>query len=486
MTVPPHALDTITDTRSLTPSKDDKRFLVARWMIAALAAANAILLLTDHQPVDALGLSAASATVWICAIPLWRFVTARRRTIPFMVFCGVLYASYYALPIFSSKPLFRQSPRVPPWDSVETALELSLLGAVALMAGTYGVRSLVHKIPQVRRDIDFKRAVPILIFVAALAPGLRLISGGDTSSRFAQPLLAVEGCGEIALAGLLVAWLRGYLRWWQKIYFIALIAIIIALGLVTGMLANIAFPIAGLVFVYCWERRRIPWGALVAGIILLAPFQATKYKYRKIYWTESTQGLSTTTAGLLVGFLSMTVNSIARGELSSDEIADLNEARTNSLATFAIVVNDTPRIVPYWNGYTYAELPWKFVPRFVVPNKPAPKIGVEFPFRYQIISYESSTTSYNLTQLIELYINFGPAAVGIGMLFIGLIYAMLDHAFSASSGGALMGCVTFSGLMNIESNFSGVFGGLPFLLLVYYVFIRILPETEPPPVAAAA
>jgi hypothetical protein len=184
----------------------------------------------------------------------------------------------------------------------------------------------------------------------------------------------------------------------------------------------------------------------------------------------------------------MMVTGLENGHISPDDVADSGESRIDTLSTMAIVVDETPQRIPYWEGYTYSDLLWRIVPRFLLPNKPSPVMGQEFPRRYGLIDYYDESTAYNLSQAVELYINFGTIGVGLGMFVIGFLYRALDHALSASSGGALIGSVIFGGLMNIESNFCQVWGGIPLLILAFYMFVRLLPEvraTTPVTVAVA-
>jgi hypothetical protein len=179
---------------------------------------------------------------------------------------------------------------------------------------------------------------------------------------------------------------------------------------------------------------------------------------------------------LLTSFVSITLENAAEGRLGVDNIVEANESRFDLLSEMALVVAQTPESVPYWGGYTYSDLVWHLIPRVLVPDKPAPSMGQEFPRRYGLIDYSDIGTSYNLSHTVEFYINFGWLGVGLGMLLIGVTYAVLNQSLSASSGGALIGCVIFAGLMNLEANFSLYWGGVPLQLLAFYGFVRLLPQ----------
>ena len=456
-----------------------RRALVGLGMFAAVTTGNAYLLLSAHQPLSVYGLFIASAILWVCAVPFAVFLLSSRPTLAFAPIASGLYAVYYAMPIFRARPLFRGSMREPVWSSVEFALEYALLGAVALVVGACATGGLLRRLPRVRRDIDFSRAVPALLAMSSIGFVVRVVRAGSSLPRFDIIFSAIEQIGMMGLGGLLIAWLRGHLQVWQKVYLVALTLGIAAIGLAAATLANVAYPMAALVFVYCWERHRIPWALVIASALLLAPFQATKYEFRAKHWTSTTEGMSPANIPMLVGaFASSTIAAVQSGEVSSDTVLDANERRTDALATMAIVTADTPDAIPYWDGYTYSDLAWHVIPRILVPDRPSLVMGQEFPLRYGLIAYDSRDTTYNLPQMVELYINFGPLGIAIGMLIIGLIYAILDQAASASSGGALIGAVIFSTLMNMESNFSQVFGSIHMFFLVCYVVIRFVPSVR--------
>jgi hypothetical protein len=461
------------------------RFWTTLGLVLGLATLYAYLLSTGTQPLTPYGSFVASAILWLCALPLWLFLMARtpRRSLGFLPAATVLYAMYFALPAFHTRPLFvhagqHASRHDVAWENAEVALDLALLGAIALLVGAYTSRWMLARVPRIRREVDLDRALPFLVPVSLIGFLLRFTRPG-ANVELGMPLVALENIGLMALAGILLAWLRNRARTWHKVYFVGLTLGVALVGLVTGMIANVAFSMASLVFVYCWERGRFPIVPLLAGTLLLSPFQVSKHEFRARNWsTASTPGATSLPdlGRLVTSFVSITFEKAAEGRLGADDVVDANEGRFELLSEMALVVAQTPESVPYWGGYTYSDLVWHLIPRVLVPDKPAPSLGQEFPRRYALIDYNDIGTSYNLSQTVEFYINFGWIGVGLGMLLVGIMYAVLDHSLSASSGGALVGCVIFAGLMNLECNFSMYWGGIPFQLLVFYVFVRLLPQ----------
>jgi len=448
--------------------------------VSVLAATNVYLLSARSQPITDYGYCTASVMLWVAAVPLWRFLITNRRSIPFMPFAALLYWMYYGFPVFSGTPMFLLVRSGAAWSAMDDAIGLALLGLVCMLLGVYGTQRLLARIPRVRREIDLRRSLPALALLSLISFIVRVAFTGTETRTFGSILFGFSAAGQIALGALVIAWLRGYLNAGYKILTFAMAAAIASACLATGLLATVALPMAGLLFVYGWERRRIPWAPVLVGILLFVPFSAAKHEFRQVAWHQSDNQLGPSRIPKLVAmFVSLTIDQLESDPREWDDPTQVDRARGNELAMLAMVVSETPQDVPYWDGYTYSDLVWHLIPRVLVPDKPSPPIGQEFPRRYGLIDYRDYETSVNLAQLIELYINFGPAGVVAGMGIIGLLYGLLDHLFAASSCGAVIGGVIFSNLMNMESNFSLVFGGIPYFALLFYALLRLFPDDPP-------
>lgn len=437
-----------------------------------------LLSLTDVQPVSDWGRALACANFWICAVPLWMFLVGRRRTIPFAAFALPLYAIYFSFPVFASTPLFFQFPTLA-WEGVDRALALALAGSLSMLAGLFGTGFLLAPIRKFKREIDLKRALPALTVVSIVALGVRLLVQHGNVGPFHSLLYSLSMFGEITSGALIVAWLRGYLNIGYKASTVVLVASIPMIGLGLGFLAAAFVPVAGWLFLYIWERRRIPWIFILVGFLFFIPFNAAKHAFRANTWGSGAPEPGP--AGFVIrtwDFAMLAYEHMDAPDTATDNATTANESRMNALGMLALVATETPRAIPYWDGYTYSDLFWKFIPRVFVPSKPSPAIGQEFPRRYGLIDYYNYETSYNLPQLVEAYINFGPIGVVVVMFIIGFIYAALNHVCSNTLAGALIGCTLFAPLLVMESNFTLVFGGLLFPFPLFSLLIRLFPNEE--------
>ncbi|MCL2448198.1 MAG: hypothetical protein FWD17_04565, partial [Polyangiaceae bacterium] len=218
----------------------------------------------------------------------------------------------------------------------------------------------------------------------------------------------------------------------------------------------------------------------LVGAVALAPFQISKKQFRDSHSGESYQMSPAKIATLLGEFLSLTMDQVTSGDVSVEDIEAGNESRANALVSLSVVVHDTPQVIPYWNGYTYSELAWHFIPRVLMPGKPALRLGQEFGHRYDFINYDNADTSVNLGQLIECYANFGPLGIAVGMFLIGFLCGAIEHAFSATVLSATIGAVILAPLLEVEGNFTLIFGGIPYVIVALYVFARFLPVSPSP------
>jgi len=412
--------------------------------------------------------------IWVTAVPTWQFIVSRRRTTPFFAAVSALYGVYFGVPRFNDRPLFGVEKWEPPAESVAPALAVALLGVTALTVAYQLGGPLVRRVPRMTRALDLRRALPLFLGATSISVALRLATARvEIPMSVQQPLVVVQAVGEMCMAGMLLAYLRGQLPRSQQFFLIAVIGVQVASGVLTGVLANALWPVFALFFVYAWEKRRLPAGAILAMAIVFVPINAAKHEFRERYGVNTSDVAAETVLARANGFVSAIEHTAEN--MTVREMLDVTGGRLGLLATLAVVVYQTPSRVPYWDGYSYQDIPWHFIPRFLVPSKPAISFGQEFPRRYGLIDYENVDTAFNFPQLVECYANFGIAGVVAGMALFGIIYRLMDHSLAASSGGILIAAVLYSHLLNIETDFADVFGGLPLLILVLYAFLRILP-----------
>lgn len=248
-----------------------------------------------------------------------------------------------------------------------------------------------------------------------------------------------------------------------------LTAALFGLELVQGELARPVLDGALLYTVYLRGRGRIPWLAMVVGLPLMVALIGAKTAFRAALPGGAWERAS------LSEKLAMYPQALrlALKVPQAPGFASHLLLRLSDVGLLAIVVDQTPRFVPYWDGRTYADLAWKFVPRILDRNKPLERTGSAFGHRYGVLAPTDRITSVNLPMLIEGYANFGVAGTVLEMLLLGVICRVLKEFFSRAQFEDAIFCVAapvMASLFMIEDTLANTVGAFAqhsvFLLLV--------------------
>jgi hypothetical protein len=272
----------------------------------------------------------------------------------------------------------------------------------------------------------------------------------------------------IGMALLFAMQLFGALDRISKLFlWLVLVPARLMIGLASGLTSQGLIVMLLLIYVHSALRHRIPWTVILAGGLLFVVVRPVETAFRLATWDGgSSENLSELARGkLLLGMVGDSIGPMIEGRGTAyDNAMEISTRRLGAdVLTFAAVIHDTPRIVPYWDGASYYPLLFKFVPRFIYPDKPREVTGQTFGHRYGLLDPANFETSYNLPQLIEAYINFGPAGVVVVMLLFGILYRAVQTIFvhPGMGFGALVSCVYLSILLlQVEAAASLIFGGM--------------------------
>ena len=156
-------------------------------------------------------------------------------------------------------------------------------------------------------------------------------------------------------------------------------------------------------------------------------------------------------------------------------VKDRVSRRTDLLLPFAWVIGQTPENVPYLRGESYAPILFKLAPRFIFPDKI--KDMKNLGQRYRFLPEGNSVNAFKLHQITELYANFGPWGVVLGMFALGIlyrvIYTMFFHPGASVMRLAVGTHILTVLLVNMESTASVSWG----FVLWYCVFLLFLDVT---------
>lgn len=368
------------------------------------------------------GVAAGSALVVVVSAP-----TALRLDADPLDGPGVYAAmSALAFGVLSLAWLGTPSLSAPGIGADEVAVALVIVSG-ALLAFGLAVR-IVDK-PQPRselrmapREAPSRRAVLILFALGLVgtAMSVRLGIFGYSYSldpHASRPVLAVaQLVGQTANLGslaVLVAAIACF-AFKERPYRVLLLTLVVGqlvIGLAAGSKGATIAPIVstGLAYIAC--RRRIPWRAIaiigVFGVLVVAPANLI---YRDYLREATADGTVTDPAKERLGSL-------------PNRIYATVSSRFRLIDHVALIVDRTGSVYPYAGGTRYVTLPQLIlVPRALWPDKPRLDDARLFSHTYWEIS-KSVRTSTPLTQVGDLYRNFGLPGVGIGMLLWGAFLA---------------------------------------------------------------
>ncbi len=443
--------------------------------------------------------SSAEEFLWVtilytlCSIPSVLFSAGHKSRIPFMPMWGLAYFMMFGVPMLSEEEQLHLS--FVPESAVMSALGMAALGAMACLLTFYTFlgKWLEGWIPRLRAPWDPRRAPRIGVLLTSVGIVLHYIQRTSSPSLvWSQILYVLSQLGVVGMLTLFLAQLRGLLSLRLRLFlwvFAVPVELLMALG--SGAMYNAILILTPFLFCYTVERRTIPWLWLILTAAFLVPFLGLKHEYRSYAWYGEEGGDIVITASPIqrgLAFIQLVIRRLSDGAVETYTVAaETTQARVSHLGVLITVMETTPKIVPFWGGETYRTLLWALAPRILFPNKPVKSLGQEFGHRYGLLGEEDSLTAFNLPhQVVEMYINFGPLGVLIGMGIIGLCYravlTLMDHP-NAGERSIIIGCGLLSNLLDLDSDFSLVFGGVVYYVAVMYVVSRSLtasPGTSAP------
>lgn len=403
-----------------------------------------------------------------------RRIGAPVKAIPFVPLIGVIFAVYYGLPVLLADRVTGLQLEAEVW-AIRDALALALVGWLALLLGYRLFGTRLRRVAPLRLDWDPRRAsrlatalVP-LGFLASVAH--RLV---DLPGAVAQPVRLAASLLPVGIGIVILQARRGQLP--RRVGWFAWLVLApgyLAIELSGGLLGAVVMGGLLLCMLIWGTGGRIPLVAFAVGAVAVVTLRAGAHEYRQVMNNQEHLLASNPVerAGQLLA--------ISAGTLHDESLADRLDKisdRFSQVVAFAYVLERTPEAVPHWGGETYLSLPSAFIPRFLWPDKPVKDVGQRFGHRYGILDPGDRTTSINLPQLVEFYVNFGLLGVLAGMFTLGAGYRVLDQLINGVGGSdanVILAAVVFSGMANIETDLSMIFGLVLQTTAVLYVVLRL-------------
>lgn len=370
----------------------------------------------------------ASIGVAIVGIVYMKWKEGADNRPPILPVVCALYAVYFFLPIFLRKrySLHTTDPVLILRSDMQRALLLSVVGLMLFVAG-WALIQVLNQSEARSSPIDGSTAsAPMppptfwVIFGLIGSVIYILVSSGSLSPGLAEPASQIASLSLVASLSLYYFIRRSDMPHPGLTgFFFGLVGLRLVAGLGTTFLHEVAVVVVALLTMSVLVKRRIPVLVVVVCVIGVLYAQAAKEDAR----------LTNTAQGSLFQSASHFAHAAAGGASASDSPSDLVDglaARVGFLTTLGNVTARTPSQIPYWDGHTYVQIPAQFVPRLVYPEKPSQTSAKEFGYRYSFVPGGVDIT-YGMPQLVELYVNFGPAGVLIGSFLLGALLAWAER-----------------------------------------------------------
>ena len=451
----------------------------ARSRAASLTGLRLTIVAIALVPVVALGVPSeipleprvVASVLWVlCLAPAWHYLQVperRRPPVPFLPLIGAVYLFYYPLHVVLGQTSVNYLFHLDPTFDYDRAVQYALAGWVALLIGYYGGAGL-------RLNSPFRHVRPadlatlrtwgkLLLWSGLLCDAVRQVLPIPLVLRGLLSFTAMLSLLGIALLTILAAQKRLSRRERWGLYAGIILMALLRAG--SGLVSNVVI-LALTVFLAVWAgggRLGFRWVSIGAlSVAAMIAMRSVAMEYRARSWFAETQ-LSLSGRALLMGQL-LVSKVEAEGPVATVEDGwNIVAGRSANLDLLADVVRQTGTTVPFWGGETYLSLVGFAIPRFIWPSKPTKTLGQDFGHRYGYLDSWDTWTSINLPFLVEFYANFGEIGVLIGMTIVGLAYRLLDNDLNRA-GQPLQVTICSLGLLvpllNIESDFSLVFGGL--------------------------
>lgn len=386
----------------------------------------------------------AAATFLVALIPIlldWARPTSERHILLALV--ALAFAAQYALPI-----LTLYIPAVGPMDpsgmvgaslfsdDIVRAQWISLLGLCAfLVAYSLPISGAIHRaLPQ--RRYEWSHTASLVAATLMITVGWTISLGrqfGLLGSQLGSGLIG--GFVDIVIFGsawLMSAYLVHRSRAALMLLFI-LVPITMGFNFLTGSKKLFLAPLAMVFATWMIYRRQIRGSWIVGGVAALILIYPVAQFWREDVLVSNTLGAVDVLRNPGPA-IDRTADFLESGRFSQyfDQGLEATGRRIDAIGHAAVIIRDTPSIVPFQNGRTIGLIAIAYVPRVLWPGKPTISIGQWITDNYTLLG-SRLRTNIGPSWVGELYLNYAIPAVLAGFFVIGLLLRLAHEAFLRGS-----------------------------------------------------
>jgi hypothetical protein len=391
-------------------------------------------------------------------VPLYLWMRAGALGMPVLPLIAALFFVYYAIPLLRGSIAAYGSDEI--FDAAATTGSFLLAASAGSWLFLYRARQKAFK---AAKNLVSETQIVRLTFIGlggGIAYHVALISGslgwlGSSVGLVRAIVLTLTSVACYLLGCARAARSITGMPWVIALFCVCIIVILASSSLIlVGGVMSVFAAILG----YMVSAKRIPVFTLVFAIAILSVLHAGKFEMRKKYWLPRSQSMQEISLaqvpGLMTEWLSAGVNIMTSGTAETNVLE-----RASLLHMLLLVRRETPGIIPYMEGETYALLPSMLMPRFLEPEKTISQAGLNMlSIRYGLQTQEATgATTIAWGLVAEAYANYGITAV----LAVGALFGALCGGLTRLSIGApplsLPMLVTIAGtlvLVTVEDDLS--------------------------------
>jgi hypothetical protein len=215
----------------------------------------------------------------------------------------------------------------------------------------------------------------------------------------------------------------------SKAWLIAITALTVFFQVATGFLIGSAMQMSMVFLAIFLGTKKLPLVTMLASAAVFAFLHVGKADMRDEFWDQRSN-YSTVVHDPLDIFQFwigaswnrlVAASSMTDAENNDAEVPNILE-RGNLLGFLSRIVSDTPELLPYMGGTTYAQTALIFVPRFLWPEKPRASTPNEtLAIYYGVLTLDSAEyVGVGMGRIGEAWANFGWAGICVVGAIMGL------------------------------------------------------------------
>lgn len=369
----------------------------------------------------------------LCFIPICLWYARGAPTLPMFEVLCLDFCFQYSVPMFIQPNYMIVMSELHEFsrEMTNAALGGCILGVSALICGYYAANKIfAGRTITLNVELPRKRAYLTTSFACGgFFLLLRSFGYGDVFGKLGLDII------NVSIVILAFEWFRSRDKT-SGMSLMAVTLVMMILGLRSGMLEAVLLPIAQVIIVFWYVRRRPPVALLVGASLVFLVINGIKADYRARSWFGD-EGKTLTQSLYL--WLDLVEAKTESGLFNPDEIT-ASMARFDLIHRSIHVWSTTPSVIPFMGGKSYEYFKYAFIPRLLWKEKPTiTRWTKDIDLLYSLTDEQSSEQGTNMAMglIAEAYANFSMYGIFAIMGSLGFLFGTLGAFLNGrqSEGG---------------------------------------------------